>query len=101
MTVVVLAQAAPGPGVDAELWSATASAVIQVVITNRGADTAYRVALVPDGGVLGNEHYLVYDEPLEANRPLYTDKFAVPGGASVWVRSTSGSVTFSANGLEE
>jgi hypothetical protein len=80
---------------------AATSAVVQVIVANRGAATTVRVAHSVGGGAIADKDYLEYDTPIAANQSLVavtglgmqaTDKLRVYG--------TSANVSANVNGVE-
>lgn len=98
----LLGQAAPGAASDTDLYTVPDlyTATVRLFVANRGAATTYRIALRSDGDALANQHYIAFDEPLDANEvAVYTvelDETDV-----VTVRAGSANVSFVANGVEE
>jgi len=67
----VLGQAAPSATTATAVYtvpSATEAVVSSVTVCNRAASAGtYRLAVRPDGAVLANQHYIVYDASIDAN----------------------------------
>jgi len=70
-TYKILGQSAPSATTSTDLYtvpSATETIVSSLVISNRGSASAtYRVSVSANGAALANEHYLVYDAPINGN----------------------------------
>ena len=63
-TYKVLGQSAPSATTNTDLYtvpSATSAVCSTLAICNRGASTAFRVAVRPAGASIANQHYIVYD----------------------------------------
>jgi hypothetical protein len=70
----VLGQSAPAAETDTVLYtvpSATYAVVSTLSVCNRGVSTTFRVAVRPDGATLANEHYIVYDNYVNAGDSVF------------------------------
>lgn len=76
-------------------------ATIEVMICNRAALTTVRLSHAINGAADALSQYLLYGFEIEANNAVSTARFTVTSGDVVRVYSTSGSVTFQINGIEE
>jgi hypothetical protein len=63
------------------------------------ADTI-RIAIVPSGGGLSDLHYIAYDMSVTGNYTLNFTGLALAAGDSIVVRSTAGTTSFTATGIE-
>jgi hypothetical protein len=67
----VLGQIAPSATTATAIYTvpaATEAVVSSITICERGGSSAtFRLAVRPDGATLANQHYVVYDGPLQAN----------------------------------
>lgn len=73
-TYKVLGQSAPSATTNTDLYTVPASkaAVASTLsVTNRGASTAFRVAVRPSGAALANQHYIVYNDVLNQDDSLF------------------------------
>ena len=70
----VLGQSNPAATTNTALYtvpSATSAVTSTLSITNLGASTTFRVAVRPAGASIANQHYIVYDSPINANSSAY------------------------------
>lgn len=102
----VLGQAAPAADTDTTLYTVPAgkSAVSSsLTICNRDAGivAAYRVAVVPSGATLSNQHYINYDKPLNAADTIaLVLGLTLAAGDKIVVRASSANVSFGLFGSE-
>lgn len=100
-------QSAPAANTDTNLYTvADAKQFVQSTLTvcNRniaGAAATFRLAVVPAGQSLGNQHYLAYDQaiPARCTKPL-TLGFTLNAGDKVIIRASSADLSFSLFGCE-
>ena len=102
----VLAQAAPIATTNADLYTVPAgreTVVSTLTIANRSSSVTptYRIAIVPSGGTLGNQHYIAYDIPLG---PLDSAPIAIGitlrAGDKIIVYVSAENLSFSVFGVE-
>lgn len=70
----VLGQVAPAATTATTLYTvpaATSAVCSTLVICNRGVSTSFRVAVRPAGATLADEHYIVYDNYINANDSIF------------------------------
>ena len=70
----VLGQSAPSGATDTALYtvpSATSAVVSTLSICNRGVSTTFRAAVRPAGATLADEHYIVYDNFVNAGDAVF------------------------------
>ena len=70
----VLGQSAPAATTNTTLYtvpSATSAVVSTLSICNRGVSTTFRVAVRPSGATLANQHYIVYDNYVNAGDTIF------------------------------
>jgi hypothetical protein len=103
----VAGQAAPAANTDVDLYvvPATKSFVSSsIVICNRnvtGVNSKFRIAVVPSGGTLSNQHYLIYDQFIEDRDTIIkTIGISLATGDKVVVRSDSADLSFTLFGSE-
>lgn len=98
-----LGQSSPAGGVLGTLYTVPAAkrATVRVAIANRGSATTFRLALAPAGAADATTHYKAWDVSLAAGEALEAGPFAMAATDELRVRSGSGSVTFTANAIEE
>lgn len=67
----VLGQVAPSATTATAVYTvpaATSAVVSSVTVCNRGGTAGtYRLSVRPNGAALANQHYVVYDAPIDAN----------------------------------
>ena len=100
----VLGQAAPAATTNTDLYTVPSGAqavASTLVICNRGATTTVRVAVRPNGSSLVNQHYIVYDYPINANDSVFlTIGIALGDLDYVSVYAGTADVSFSLFGSE-
>lgn len=104
-----LGQAAPGAGQTVVVYVVPKDrkAKIVVIVCNRGDATSFRVSVCPGGAPLADEHYIAYDQDVEAKQSVSTLEILV-GSTDVQgvtdvirVSSASGLCSFTVSGAEE
>ena len=101
----VLGQSAPSATTDTTLYtcpSATETIVSTIVVCNRSTTSAtFRIAVRPNGATLANEHYILFDAPIQAN-DIVALTLGVTMDASdvLTVRGSTANLSFSAFGSE-
>ena len=73
-TYKVLGQSAPAATTNTDLYtvpSATSAVCSTLTICNRGVSTTFRVAVRPAGAALANQHYIVYDNYVNAGDTIF------------------------------
>lgn len=100
----VLGQSAPSATTNTDLYtvpSSTSAVASTLVIANRGVTTTVRVAVRPAGAALANQHYIVYDTPVNQNDSLFlTIGLSLSQTDVVTVYAGSADVSFSLFGSE-
>ena len=86
---------------DAYTCPAAKRATVEVVICNRGASATVRLSHAISGASDTGAQYLLYDYALGAGEAVATARFTVKAADVVRVYSSSGSVAFNINGIEE
>jgi hypothetical protein len=76
-------------------------ATVKVLACNRSTATTFRIAVSPGGESIANEHYIAYDQPLDANDSVSSVAVTVTAGDVVRVYSVSGNVSFTVTGIED
>ena len=104
-TYKVLGQSAPSATTDTDLYTAgsTLSAITSTLtVCNRGTAVGnYRVAIRPDGTAIANQHYLVYDAPLDPNDTVtMTLGLTLSADDVVTVSATTADFSFNLFGTE-
>ena len=101
----ILGQAAPSANTAATLYtvpSATEAIVSALTICNRGDVAAtYRIAFIPSGESLANEHYFAYETSGGADDTTSADtKFGLATGDEVSIYASTADLTFIVSGVE-
>lgn len=106
-TYKIAGQAAPGANSDTLLYTvpdATQFVESTLTVCNRnvtGVMSTFRVAVVKAGEALSDKCYLAYNIPLEARAvQTLTLGFTLGAGDKVFVRSSSGDLSFGVFGCE-
>lgn len=105
MSYKVLGQSAPAATTSVDLYTVPASkevVVSNIFVANRAAtDATFRVAVVPSGGTLGNEHYLAYDVTVAANDTTQISSgITGEAGDVIKIYASSADLSFSVFGTE-
>jgi hypothetical protein len=105
-TYKILAQSGPVATTNTDLYTVPASTqtvISTLTAVNRSSSvtTSYRLAIVPAGGTLGNEHYIAFDAPLS---PLDSATISVGitlgAGDKIICYVSAENVTFSVFGVQ-
>lgn len=100
----VLGQSAPAANTDTTLYTvpASTSAVCSTLsICNQGVSATFRVAVRPAGASIAAQHYIVYDNYVNANDTVFlTLGFALATTDVVTIRASTANVSFSLFGVE-
>lgn len=83
----------------------TSAMLSRIVIANRSATpTAFRIALLPNGVVVGsvaNEHYIAYDTAIAGNETInFAIGAGLEGGVTIACYATLATLTFNPAGIE-
>ena len=99
----ILGQIAPGAASLDDLYTVPSGVAAQgqVIITNRGAQTSFRVSAAQDGAVDDNKQYVAYDKIVAANDTGVTVTFRLGSGDKIRVYAGSVNLTFICTGIEE
>lgn len=104
MAVVRLALSNPVANTDTLLHTAVRNSVVSVIGTNKSSSTTatVRIWIVPYGVTSASGYaYQAYDAVIPANNSMETFRFSLENRDSIYVRSSSASVSFSLNGIHE
>lgn len=103
----IAGQSAPVINTDTPLYTVPAATQFvgsTISICNRattGSPVAFRVAVIPSGGTLAIEHYLIYDELIDVrSSKRFTLGITLAAGDKVVVRTDSASLSFTLFGSE-
>lgn len=103
-TYKVLGQAAPAANTDSTLYtvpSATSAVCSTLTVCNRGVSATFRVAVRPAGATLANQHYVVFDNFVNANDTIFlTLGITLAATDVVTIRASTGDVSFNLYGVE-
>jgi hypothetical protein len=103
-TYEVLGQSAPSAATDTALYtvpSATSAVVSTLSVCNRGVSTTFRVAVRPAGATLANQHYIVFDNYVNAGDAVFlTLGITLAATDVVTVRAGTADMSFSLFGSE-
>ena len=86
---------------DAYTVPAEKHGTVEVIMCNRGAQAAIRLAHAKAGAVDANAQYLLFDAILPAADTRTTARFTVGAGDILRAYSDTGAVAFNINGIEE
>lgn len=105
MSYKVLGQSAPAATTNVDLYTVPANkevVVSSIFVANRAAtDGDFRVAVVPSGDTLGNEHYLAYDVLVSANDTTQINSgITAAAGDVIKIYASSADLSFSVFGTE-
>jgi hypothetical protein len=100
----VLGQSAPSAATDTSLYtvpSATSAVVSTLSVCNRGVSTTFRAAVRPSGATIANQHYIVYDNYVNAGDAVFlTLGITLAATDVVTVRAGTADMSFSLFGSE-
>ena len=100
----VLGQSAPSAATDTSLYtvpSATSAVVSTLSVCNRGVSTTFRAAVRPSGATIANQHYIVYDNFVNAGDAVFlTLGITLAATDVVTVRAGTADMSFSLFGSE-
>lgn len=100
----VLGQQAPAAETDTALYTvpaATNTVVSTLSVCNRGVSTTFRVSVRPNAATLANEHYIVYDNYINAGDSVFlTLGITMDAADVVTVRAGTADMSFSLFGSE-
>lgn len=100
----VLGQSAPSGATDTALYtvpSATSAVVSTLSVCNRGVSTTFHVAVRPSGASIANQHYIVFDNAVNARDSVFlTIGLTLAATDVVTVRAGTADTSFSLFGSE-
>ena len=103
-TYEVLGQESPAANTDDDLYtvpSATSAVVSTLSVCNRGVSTTFRVAVRPAGASIANQHYIVYENVVNAGDAVFlTLGITLAATDVVTVRAVTADMSFSLFGSE-
>jgi hypothetical protein len=86
---------------DAYTCPAAKRATVLVIACNTGVSGEVRVSIAPAGASDAIAQYILRDYPVPATDTITTQKVTLAAGDVVRVYSTTGTITFNVNGIEE
>jgi hypothetical protein len=104
MAITRLGVANPAANTATNLYSASYATLASVLVSNKSTSTSIvptvSVYVVPSGASVDSQYaYIVANLSVSAGQSFETFKFAINTSDSVFVKSTTSSVSFSINGL--
>jgi hypothetical protein len=100
----VLGQAAPGADTLTTLYTvpaATSAVCSTISVCNRGATASFRIAVRPAGASIANQHYIVYDNWVNASDTVFlTIGMTLATTDVVSIQSSANTLSFSLFGAE-
>lgn len=102
MINIVFEHIDPGAAALTDLFVQPADTVViaQVIVANRGAATAFRIALAPGGEADDPSHYIAFDKAIGANEVYTSPVFTIQDETAVRVYATLATLTFTLSGIE-
>ena len=99
----LLGQVAPGATTLTDLYTVPADmkALVKVIITNRAAETTFRIAAASGGELVSNKQYIAYDKQIDSYDTGSTIEFWIGAGDKVRVYAASANLSFTCTGQEE
>ncbi len=104
MAISRLATSNPSSNTDILLYTGVRTILTSVIATNKSADPAtIRVWVVPldQDAVPANHAHVAYNSAIGRNDSLETFRFPVVTGDKVYVRSTTGDISFILSGVDD
>lgn len=76
-------------------------AQVTIFVCNQsGSAEFFRIALVPSGGTPTTARFIAWDTPLTGNGVFSVTGIGLDSGESLWVKSATGALSFTATGIE-
>jgi len=104
MAISRLATSNPSSNTDILLYTGSRTILTSVIATNKSADPAtIRVWVVPldQDAVAANHVFISYNVSISGNDSLETFRFPVLTGDKVYVRATTGDISFMLSGIDD
>lgn len=103
MAINRLGVSQPSANTNTLIYTSTRNAIVSIIATNLSTTAAtVRTWTVPQGATLPSQYsYHTYDTNLPGSNTLETFRFAIQEGDTIYVRSSTGNVSFSLNGIYE
>lgn len=104
MAISRLATSNPASNTDILLYTGSRTILTSVIATNKSADPAtIRVWVVPldQDAVAANHVFISYNVSISGNDSLETFRFPVLTGDKVYVRASTGNISFMLSGIDD
>jgi hypothetical protein len=104
MAISRLATSNPASNTDILLYTGSRTILTSVIATNKSSDPAtIRVWIVPldQEAVTANHVYISYNVSIKGNDSLETFRFPVVLGDKVYVRASTGDLSFMLSGIDD
>ena len=104
MAISRLATSNPSSNTDILLYTGSRTILTSVIATNKSSDPAtIRVWVVPldQDAVAANHVFISYNVSISGNNSLETFRFPVLTGDKVYVRASTGDISFSLSGIDD
>lgn len=104
MAISRLATSNPSANTDILLYTGSRTILTSVIATNKSADPAtIRVWVVPldQDAVTANHVFISYNVSISGNDSLETFRFPVLTGDKVYVRASTGDISFMLSGIDD
>lgn len=104
MAISRLATSNPSSNTDVLLYTGTRTILTSVIATNKSSDPAtIRVWVVPldQDAVPANHVFISYNVSITGNNSLETFRFPVVTGDKVYVRASTGDISFMLSGIDD
>lgn len=98
----ILGQVAPGATTLTDLYTVPEgiTAKVKVIITNRAAETTFRVAAGVGGALIEDKQYVAYNKKIASEDTGSTVEFQVGAGDKIRVYAASANLSFTCTGEE-
>ena len=104
MAISRLATSNPASNTDILLYTGARTILTSVIATNKSSDAAtVRVWVVPldQDATAANHVFISYNVSISGNNSLETFRFPVLTGDKVYVRASTGDISFSLSGIDD
>ena len=104
MAISRLATSTPASNTDILLYTGNRTILSSVIATNKSSDAAtIRVWVVPldQDATAANHVFISYNVSISGNNSLETFRFPVLTGDKVYVRASTGDISFSLSGIDD
>jgi hypothetical protein len=104
MAISRLATSNPSSGTDTLIYTGSRTILTSIIATNKSSDPAtIRVWVVPldQDAVPANHVYISYNSAVGGNDSLETFRFPVVTGDKVYVRASTGDISFMLSGIDD